>query len=159
MKTIFAILLTLMFVGTGDSYAQGQTYAVVGAGASFEGTGTFSMFLGGDIPIYTDTSRGFSSFTRAAYHFSDRDEGEEDQGIAIWQMIKRDITSWANVAIGGGLTYNLKAEDDEQAAGVKVEFSFTALPVAIILGGEYLPDAGENGNDVRFVYGGVNLMP
>ena len=159
MKRIILTLAVLALL-VGSVQAQGQTYAVVGAGASFEGTGTFSMFLGGDIPIYTDTSRGFSSFTRAAYHFSDRDEGKEDQGIAIWQMVKRDITSWLDVAIGGGLTYNFKEANDQQSAGVKLEFSFNPLgTVAVIIGGEYLPDAGENAEDVKFLYGGINLMP
>jgi hypothetical protein len=133
---------------------------VAGAGASFEDCGTFAMFIGGDVNLYTDTAKGVAVFTRATYQFDDRDEGKEKQGISAFLMMKRDFTSWLYGAVGGGLAYNFKSGDDQQAAGVKIELGTAPWgTVAFILGIEYQPDAGENAEDVKFIYGGINLLP
>ncbi len=156
-----AVLLAALVFGYGDAYGQVKVMGVTGFGASFEDGGTFGMFIGGDIPIYTDTARGFKSYTRTVMQFSDRDsELKEDQGIAFWQMAQRRLFSWATVAVGGGMTYNIKEGDDEQASGVKIELAIAPInAAAIIIGFDYLPDAGLCGQDVKFIYGGVNLLP
>ena len=156
-----SVLLAGLIIGPGNAYGQVQIMGVTGFGASWENGSTFSAFIGGDIPVYTDTVRGFTAFTRAAFQYSDRDsELKEDQGLVFWSMVKRQLFPWATVAVGGGMTYNIKDGDDEQSAGTKIEFAFAPISqAAIIVGFDYLPDAGLNGQDVKYLYGGINLLP
>lgn len=139
--------------------AQPRVMGVVGAGASFGNVGTLSIFFGGDIDIYTDTARGFTSYTRIVGQFTDHYKGQEDEGVAIWQMIERDFTNWLYLGIGGGLTYVFKEGSNEQAAGIKLEAGWTPIDgAALIIGIDYLPDAGTDGEDIKFIYAGVNLL-
>lgn len=161
MKKITLLAILILALLPISIKAQAQVMGVAGAGASFEDGGTFSMFVGGDIPLYTDTARGIKIYTRAGFQFIDRHDTEkEDQGIILWQMTQRSLTSWLSVAIGGGLAYNIKEGDDEQSSGVKIEFTIIPLKQAgLIIGFDYLPDAGLNGQDVKFLYAGINLLP
>lgn len=138
---------------------QAQVMVVAGAGASFEDGGTFAMFVGGDIPLESDTT-GFRTFTRVAFHYTDHYNAEENQGLDFWLMTKRNIWSWLYGSVGGGMSYNFKDGKDEQGAGVKIELGFVpAKMAAFIIGIEHLPDAGTDGRNITFIYGGINLLP
>lgn len=139
---------------------QGQMFGAVGAGMAFEEEGAFAAFGAFDIPLYTDTLRNFSVFSRTGYQFDRRNDDDENQQIFVWQMVKRNPTNWLYVAIGGGLTYEIKEGADNQAAGIKLEFGLMPLPgFAFIIGADYLPDASEDAKDIQFVYCGINLLP
>lgn len=155
--TLLAILiLALLPIGI---KAQDSFIGVAGVGAAFEGGGTLSGFAGFDYVLRLDTATGARTYSRVVGQFTDRDNGEEDEGVSIWLMTERKFWGPVYFAIGGGYLRQIKEGPDEQAAGLKFEISWAPIEqAALIVGIDHYPDAGEYSKNVNFIYFGINLL-
>lgn len=165
------LLLTLpllMAAYPTDGNAQGHAFGVTGVGTLMQDGEhpQFAYFIGGDIPIYSDSASGFSNKTRTSYYYVNTPAGQEEiQAMQIWNInSKRFATSSAflsdwTVSIGIGISNEINdGEDDVQQVATKLELGATLVKaVKVYIGGDVIPRS-EKPNQ-GFLYFGLTLIP
>lgn len=147
--------------------AQGHAYGVIGAGSLMQSGEhpKFAYFIGGDVPLYTDTAAGFRHLTRTTYYYANTDPGEEEvQAVQIWSITEKrfltqrqGLTDW-RISLGIGMSNEINDGSDTQNLAIKLELGATLVKsISLYLGGDVIPRSEETNQG--FVYFGLNLKP
>ncbi len=164
MKRLMLILMLaglMLAVSCTDLNAQepqSRFAGVAGVGAAFENCGTLSAFAGFEYALRLDTVTGARTYTRVTGQFTDRYNGQEDEGVSGWLMTDRRFWGGIYLALGGGYSLNVKEGQNEEAVGLKFEILWAPIDQAALIAGiDHYADAGEGGQNVNFIYFGINL--
>jgi hypothetical protein len=161
MKRIVTLTLGLVLCATmAFSQAKIDGTFQIGSFAEKGGPQKLAWFVGGDVPLYTDTVKGFQALTRAGYFHAYDPYG--DQALAVWTLARKSLGLSKNVdfyiTFGGGMINYIKDSSDVTQALIKLETSFRLWKfINTGIGADYMPAAG--GGDKTFLYVLVDLLP
>jgi hypothetical protein len=156
-KTLIVVAFMLLSVAC---YAQGDVYGTVVAGATFVkgGSAQFSAGAGFNVPLKTDTAKGFRNYAQTLYFYQHEGalDNPEVQSVQIWNVTQKYILhksiDWF-VSLGAGYSQQILEGSDVSAGGYKVETGVEVKgSLGVSLGFTHLPNH-------EFVYFGIDLMP
>ena len=161
MKKLFIATIILCLLPISASWAQSvPAYGSATFGCNFNasgGNGVFGASLGANIPIYTDTVKGFTCMNRTQYWYAGHDAEYRVQAVATWLVYQQKIKDWM-FAIGNGVSINIKDGGDEPMAGVMIEVGYNILgSLTVKIGGDHKLISGRKGN--TYLYAGLDLLP
>lgn len=125
MKTLLTIILLLVPI-TGFSQGTINGMAKVGAYLPEYQQGAAAYWVGGETPLYQDTSGGFGVYTQNGVFYSNI-SGDDVQGASTSIIAKRRLATnfghWY-VGFGSGVLIDVKDGDDASWATFRVETGF-----------------------------------
>lgn len=154
MKKCLTLIIVLMLASV--SYgAEFETTYQMGVLMTNGGSSHMAYFVGGEVPIKTDTTSGFTAKTRFGY-FSFQQDTPEIQGGFFYSMLQQQVLKTWYLATKTGFLNQIYNGDDVMKLAVGFETGINVLgKIDVGIGVDMIPTEGKG--DKTFIYGMLNF--
>ena len=152
MKKLF-LLLCVVFMATGVNSAEFETTYQMGALLTNGGATHMAYFIGGEVPIKSDS--GFVAKTRFGY-FSFQQDTPEIQGGFFYTILQQNVLKTWFISAKSGFLNQVENGDDIMKLSVGFETGVNVLgKIDVGVGVDMIPTDGKG--DKTFIYGLLNF--